>query len=687
MKSFRTELENSIVEKDIIELEKKINLFNNEDLDGDSFRSLRLARGIYGQRQQGVQMVRIKFPLGIINPAQLKRVAQVSDEYSDGNVHITTRQDIQIHHVSLDDTPQLWSELEKDKITIREACGNTVRNITASPYAGIDKEEPFDITKAGWSLFEFFLRNPIGQDLGRKFKIALSSSFKDDARTYIHDLGLIPKIVNEQEGFSVYLGGGLGAQPSTALLIKEFLLKEELLRYAEAILIVFDKCGERNKRNKARFKYLIKQNGIDEIVEKIEIEFQKSLRVHYDWKSKSDYSNSLESIKPELIENQKHFAEWDESNVKEQKQRDYYSILIKVRNGNLNTGQVRILADIIQKYSEDEARLTIDQNLLIRFVPSKYIGNVYNALFKIGLVDVGADSITDITSCPGSKTCNLAITSTYDVSNEIEKFLFDNYPSLVKSKDLKIKISGCMNSCGQHSVADIGFHGSSIRHKDLVFPALQVLLGAYNLEEGKTNFGDKVIKIPTKRVLKALQEILENFITNKLTEERFSTFYQRKGKPYFYDLLKKFGELDNYSKDEILDWGSEDKFQPQIGIGECAGVKIDLVQTLLFEANEKLAKANEFLSRNKLKDALYESYSSIIESSKAFLLKEGLKTNSKNQIQAAFEPYYPLLKKELPFHDFNELIDTYSNYNVEQMEVEKSIAYAFIFHSQIKKLI
>ncbi|HEX3165615.1 MAG TPA: nitrite/sulfite reductase, partial [Chitinophagaceae bacterium] len=225
MQSFRTELENPLVEKDILELEKKIRLFREGKMDEEKFRSLRLARGVYGQRQQGVQMVRIKLPYGKMTLAQWKRIADVSDEYSTGNLHLTTRQDIQIHFVSLDRTPEMWNELEKDDVTIREACGNTVRNITASDIAGIDPDEPFDVTPYAHAMFEYFLRKPVCQEMGRKFKIAFSSSEKDTALVFMHDLGVIPRIKfidgKEVRGFKVLVGGGLGAQPHLAITTHE----------------------------------------------------------------------------------------------------------------------------------------------------------------------------------------------------------------------------------------------------------------------------------------------------------------------------------------------------------------------------------------------------------------------------------------------------------------------------------
>jgi sulfite reductase (ferredoxin) len=263
MKSYRDPYElvqderKIIVEKDVIELGRKIAEFKEGLIPEDKFRALRLARGVYGQRQQGVQMIRIKLPYGRVTANQLRRIADVSDEYSTGRLHITTRQDIQIHYVSLDRTPQLWADLEKDDVTLREACGNTVRNVTASDLAGIDPEELFDVTPYADLVYRYFLRKPFGQELGRKIKIAFSSSDKDDALTFIHDFGFIPRIENEVKGFKVLVGGGLGAQPFLAKTAFEFLEAEKLIPFVEASIRVFDRHGERNSRNKARLKFLI----------------------------------------------------------------------------------------------------------------------------------------------------------------------------------------------------------------------------------------------------------------------------------------------------------------------------------------------------------------------------------------------------------------------------------------------
>ncbi|MBI1837367.1 MAG: nitrite/sulfite reductase [Flavobacteriia bacterium] len=276
MESFLSELENPLVQKDIIELGEKIAAYKSRELNEDKFKALRLARGVYGQRQQGVQMIRIKLPFGRVSADQLRRICDVSDGYSTGNLHITTRQDIQIHYVSLDRTPELWAELEKSDVTLREACGNTVRNVTASPLAGIDKNEPFDVAPYADLVFRYFLRKPFGQELGRKIKIAFSSNDLDDAFTFIHDFGFIPKIKTELgvevKGFKVLIGGGLGAQPFLAKVGYEFLPEERLIPFLEAAVRVFDRHGERNSRHKARIKYLIAKVGIEAFLNLVEAE-------------------------------------------------------------------------------------------------------------------------------------------------------------------------------------------------------------------------------------------------------------------------------------------------------------------------------------------------------------------------------------------------------------------------------
>ena len=515
MQSFRTELEGSLVQKDILELEKKIRLFKEGKIDEERFRSLRLARGVYGQRQAGVQMIRIKLPYGKVTGEQLLRISKVADEYSTGKLHITTRQDIQIHYVSLDRTPQLWAELEKDDVTIREACGNAVRNVTASALAGVDVDEPFDVTPYAHAVFQFFLRNPICQEMGRKFKISFSSSDEDTALSFIHDLGFIPKIKNGEHGFKVMLAGGLGSQPRHADVLYDFLPINKLIPTVEGVLRVFDRHGERAKRLKARMKFLVKNLGVDGFVKLVEEE-RKALShqtVEIDF-PREDVFSLLPKIKsPEVkIENQKAFEHWKLTNVIKQKQEGLFAIGVKVLLGDFSTEKARALAKLIREFGTNELRFTLRQNFVIRNVKEEYLTYFYQELLKLGFADLGFNATIDITACPGTDTCNLGIASSTGIAKELERVLISEYPDYINNKNIVIKISGCMNACGQHNMAHIGFQGMSIRTKNkLVAPAVQILLGGGVLGNGQGRFADKVIKLPSKRGPEALRFILDDF--------------------------------------------------------------------------------------------------------------------------------------------------------------------------------
>ncbi len=644
MQSFRTEIENPIVEKDILDLERKITLFRDGKIDEEKFRSLRLARGIYGQRQPGVQMIRIKLPYGKTSGDQLRRIAAVSDKYSTGRLHITTRQDVQIHYVSLDQTPQLWEELERDDITLREACGNTVRNVTASETAGVDPQEPFDVTPYADAVFSYFLRNPVCQEMGRKFKMAFSSSEEDTALSYLHDLGFIPQIKSENgqqlRGFKVLLGGGLGSQPRHADLITEFLPTEDLIPFIEGVLRVFDRHGERARRLKARMKFLINELGLEAFLDLVKEE-QKALPYKTYPIDGEAYDASQDIARPEFpaVDEPLDLAyeQWKLTNVLPQKQADFVSVGLKVHLGDFYTAQARQLADLISKYASNELRFTLRQNILIRNVQEKAVPFFYQELKKIGLADAGYDSFGDITACPGTDTCNLGIASSTGIAKELEKVILAEYPQYLKNKDLTIKISGCMNACGQHNMAHIGFQGMSMKVGKTVFPALQVLLGGGTLGNGKGRFADKVIKIPSKRGPEALRILIKDFEKFGEASESFLDYYDRKGQIYFYDNLKVLNDTSTLTELDQVDWGNEEAYKVAVGVGECAGVVIDLVATLLLEAREKLELSTEALNESRWSDGIYHTYAGLVNAAKAILLTESKSTNSYANIISLFD--------------------------------------------------
>ena len=456
MQSFRTELENPIVEQEIIELEQKIRSYQSGQVAEEKFRSLRLARGVYGQRQAGVQMVRIKLPFGKVTFQQLLKIASISDEYASSNLHLTTRQDIQIHYVSLDKTPELWAKLAADDMTLREACGNTVRNVTASAAAGIDPEEPFDVSPYAHKTFSYFLRNPICAEMGRKFKISFSSSDRDTAFSYIHDFGFIPKVRvvdgEEQRGFKVMLGGGLGAQPILAEEVHDFLPEEDIIPYIEATLRVFDRHGERNNRNKARFKFLVQKLGLGTVLQLIEAEqiAVKNKKVPIDRDAIEAPVLPNAAIGAELPVDPLAFELWKSTNTFEQKQKGFFGAYANIQTGDISTEKARLLVDGIREHVADDIRITQDQNLLFKYIRESSLPAVYNTLYRLGFAKPGYNSTADITTCPGTDTCNLGISNSTEMARVLENYIHEFHRDFIQERELKIKISGCMNSCGQH---------------------------------------------------------------------------------------------------------------------------------------------------------------------------------------------------------------------------------------------
>ncbi|WP_348813047.1 nitrite reductase [Flavobacterium maritimum] len=675
MQSFRTEIEDPIVQKEIIDLEKKIYSFRNGQIDDERFRSLRLARGIYGQRQEGVQMIRIKLPYGKVTSEQLKRITEVSDKYSTGRLHITTRQDIQIHYVSLDRTPELWSELAKDDITLREACGNTVRNITASELAGVDVNEPFDVSPYAHGLFQYLLRNPVCQEMGRKFKISFSSSDEDTALSYMHDLGFIPKIVNGEKGFKVMLGGGLGSQPSHAELLSEFVPVNQIIPTAEGVIRVFDRYGERAKRLKARLKFLIKDLGKEEFLRLVEQEKKALPNLTYEIDTtafEGAITEPLLAVPTVTLEDVEAFEAWKKSNVIPQKQAGYVAIGIKILLGDFYTDKARLLADLIKNYGANELRFSLRQNIVIRNIKEENLAFFYQELAKLDFVSLGYNTIGDITACPGTDTCNLGIASSTGIAEELEKVLKIEYPQFVNNKEIAIKISGCMNACGQHNMAEIGFQGMSINAGKLVAPALQVLLGGGILGNGNGRFSDKVIKIPSRRGPEALRLILNDFEANG-NGARFLDYYDAKGEKYFYEFLKPLADVTNLTEADFVDWGNADNYVKAVGVGECAGVVIDLVATLLFEAKDKLTFAHEAFDDKKWADAIYLAYAGFVNGAKALLLAENQKTNHHAGIISLFDTVFIESNKIELNSTFADLV-----YQINQNEPSEAFAQKYI---------
>ena len=681
MQSFRSEIENPVVEKDILELERKIHLFKHGKIDEERFRSLRLARGIYGQRQYGVQMIRIKLPYGKMSSEQLLRIADVSDEYSRGRLHITTRQDIQIHHVSLDRTPELWAQLEKDDITLREACGNAVRNITASEMAGIDPDEAFDVSPYAHATFQYFLRNPICQEMGRKFKISFSGSEKDTALSFIHDLGFIAKTKQVDgetvKGFKVLIGGGLGSQARLADVAYEFLEEDKILPFTEGVLRVFDRYGERLKRAKARLKFLIKALGMSSFLQLVEEE-RLALQHKTFSVDTSAFNKPIEfgtgTLPQVTIDNSVEYNAWLKSSVFPQKQDGLFAIGIKVFLGDFYTKEARKLAKLVKEYAGNEMRLTIGQNILIRHVKESALPFFYQELKALGFTAIGYNSTQDIASCPGTDTCNLGIASSTGLASVLEQVIGEEFSHLSNSKELSIKISGCMNACGQHSIAQIGLHGMSMKVGNYLAPATQWVLGGGILKDGQGRYGDKIIKIPSKRTPDALRTLLKDFEhKNQNGVLSFLDYYDNNGPAYFRSLLKPFADVTNLTEDDFIDWGHDRKYFKAIGVGECAGAVVDLVSTLLLESEEKLDLAQESFKSDQFADSIYHSYNVFINTAKALLISHGVKTNTQTGIIKDFRGFIDAHPEFKWKGEFSEIV-----LNIKKHEPTQAFALTYL---------
>jgi len=683
-------------QKDILELEQRIDEFVNGKANEERFRAYRLTRGVYGQRQLGVQMVRIKLPYGKLTGDQLIRIAELSEEYTNGNLHTTTRQNIQYHYIKLKDSPEIWAKLEEEGITTREACGNTVRNITASATAGIDPQEPFDISPYAQAVFEYFLRNPINQDMGRKIKTAFSSSDDDSAFTYFHDFGFIPRVNEENgkqvRGFKVVIGGGLGAQTFIAPTVYEFLPEDQLIPFMEGSLRVFDRYGEREKRFKARMKFLIDEKkgiGLENFLKLVEGEKKtlanQSVVIDRNLVGEPSIPAILE-IPVASITDQEKYNKWLESNVFEQKQKGYLGIKIKLQLGNINASAAKKLAQLVKSYLVDDIRISVNQGLILRYAQKELLPFLFQQLDELGLAEPGFGSIADITACPGTDTCNLGVTNSTAISVELEKLIQNEYPHLIAESEIQIKISGCMNSCGQHMVANIGFQGSSIKNGNLVIPALLVVIGGGVDPQGRGYIAEKVIKLPTKRIPNALRRLLDDFESQGRENEYFNDYFRRQGKMYFYELLKPLGDISSLEKADYVDWGHSEQYVPEIGVGECAGVTYDVVGIIINDAEDKLLFAGEGLEQGHYADSIYNSYGVFVIGAKALLLSKDIRCNTQIGIIRDFNTHFNQTGEFPMGGDFEQLVLRMNDHLPEQQFASDYFEEAKKFLARVKAL-
>jgi len=573
---------------------QKVKLFRKGKLSEEDFRRFRLQHGAYGSRlQQNYSMVRIKIPSGQVTPEQLEKIASLAESFSIGSAHVSTRQNIQLHWVQLEDVSEVMRGLVEAGLTTREACGNTVRNVMCSHFAGVCPNEAFDSTPYSKAVARFLLRNPICQNLPRKFKINFGCC-SEHGLVRIADIGLVPVKVNETKGFKVYLGGGLGAASFIGHLLEDFTAEEKVLPTCMAVIRLFDRLGNRENLARNRMRYLVHEMGwmkFQQLVKKersnVEMTISTSTAKSYDVTSEDDSQvvpklTKLPMIKQAVEFENPSYRKWAHTNVLPQRQDQYNVVFVTLGAGDITSNQLRGLADIIRSYSEEHsARNTPNQNFAVRYVSTENLPKFYAGLSRIGLANPGALTLASAVGCSGTTSCNLAITNSHRLAKEVQLRLLqlglDSDDSL---RDSTIKISGCPNSCGQHEIATIGFYGGASRIGGSMAPTYTMLLGGSSGENGE--LGRTIMRVPAKRVIEVILKIIEIYKEERDKNESLDNWIRRivngvgLGKVTNFDDLKSaLSEVAKLASivedpDAYHDYGNDSNFVAKTARGECA---------------------------------------------------------------------------------------------------------------------
>ncbi len=573
-------------------LEREFDDFDSESeefLDGRTeeteFIKFRLKQGVYGQRQADVQMIRIKLPMGGITPGQMDTFADVIEEYAPKDKgHITTRQNIQLHHVPLRDAAELIRKISDSGLSSREGCGNTVRNVTGDPWAGVCEDELFDITPWAGAYVRYFVRHPTTQMMPRKIKTAFTATDEDRAITGIHDIAFLPRERDGVKGVEVRVGGGTSIMPRVAPTLYDFVELEngDYLKVSEAVLRIFDRQDFlRVNRARARIKVLIDKIGMDAFREMVDEELKG------DWVAERDFDptpllllHDEEANAPaagasysqpngDLSE----FERFKRSNVQPQRQEGFSTVQVRVIRGDLTPDQFRGIGQIMREYSGGYARMTVHQNMVLRWVRDESVYDVYKRLKALDLAQPGADEITDVVSCPGTDSCKLGITASMGLNQAVRERIEAMDIEDELTKKIHVKMSGCPNGCSQHHIANIGFYGASIKVGDKTIPAYIPHIGG-TYEGGEVIYGTRLkSRIPAKRVPEAVERWIRYYQDERSDGEEFNAFAERVGAATFTDLAKDLSlpvEFNVENMGFFIDWQRNDLYEVIRGEGECA---------------------------------------------------------------------------------------------------------------------
>lgn len=640
--------------REIDVFETQLELRQRGKIEEKLFAETRLRRGAYGQRYDNGQrsdgantrriafpdrpskgpgtvwdapgMMRVKIPYGKLGAEQLEVLAELAEEYSDGILHVTTRQDFQLHFVHIEDTPDLMRRLAAVGITTREACGNSVRNVTQCPNAGVCSGEAFDTTPYAHALAFFLLGHDDTQDMGRKFKIAFSGCKESSCGlTSFHDIGAVATRRGDERGFLLYIGGGLGAVPQAAQLFEDFTPEAELLPVAQAICRVFARLGERENRQRARLKFLVKKLGMEEFRRLVRAE-RAELRPDARW---TEFLSRLHATDetplrpaaalPDALARAagEAFLAWRRDNVRPQKQPGYSTAVVALPLGDLTSRQARAVAAVARRFTGDTLRATVDQNLLLRWVSDADLPAVHAALAEAGLGDAGAETLSDVTSCPGTDTCKLGISSSRGLAGELRQRL--RVIQEPAARELHLKCSGCFNSCGQHHVADIGFLGVSRVVNGRRVPHFQLVVGGQWRQNGGA-FGLAIGAVPSKRVPELVEQLTARFVAERRDAETFRAWVERVGKKEIRALVEAHGAVPPYEVDPSFysDWGDPRVYTiGDIGEGECAGAVVSYLEMGLAASEREVFEAQLLLEQGDAKTAAARAVSAMLQAARA----------------------------------------------------------------------
>ncbi len=577
-----------IIEREFDDFDNEAEQFLDGRLEEHQFIGFRLKQGVYGQRQADVQMIRIKLPLGGVTPEQMDTFASVVEQYAPLNKgHITTRQNIQIHHVPLRDAELLLREIAEAGLSSREGCGNTVRNVTGDPWAGVAADEVFDPTAYGTAFVRYFVRHPTTQLMPRKIKTAFSGSPEDRAIAGMHDIAFISRERDGVRGFEVRVGGGTAIMARVAPTLYEFVEADngDYLKVSEAVLRIFDRQEWlRANRARARIKVLIDKIGIDAFREQVDEELRG------DWVAEREFGTELvdrlgfavdeeaNAPEPPLAPSSPNgdrteFERFLAGNVEPQRQEGFNTVEVKVTRGDLTPEQFRGLAQIMREYTGGAARSTVQQNFVLRWVRDEALYDVWERLEALGLGEAGAREITDVVSCPGTDSCKLGITSSMGLNRAIKERVDSLQITDELTKRIHIKMSGCPNGCSQHHIANIGFYGASLKVGGRPMPAYIPHVGG-NFEGGEVVFGKRLkARLPAKRVPEAVERWVRLYETERNEGEEFNPFVERVGAEPFEAAVKELtlpAEFSLETMQEFIDWNRSSPYEVVRGEGECA---------------------------------------------------------------------------------------------------------------------